>query len=269
MDGLRILLLKFVIGHQHDCNGQIEQEEGADNDTSHEVKDDKERHCHIPEHVHDGRPALHRDALEDCHEGRANVVEIGHAVVQLEDVRVSVQIIHGKEISVCVVTLDEGATEADWTFTLTNVTQLKVIFDSQPVAIHRELSDAAAVVRETTPLRYSQNSEDGEEKDGESHDSSKGLHRTEQCLDKDLHGSDVIKRAKRPEQTESPHTRHTDDAFEERRNDDQEVEPVPCILQVGSLSNEKALSDDFKDAFNRESRCEIGIERVDLLVPSS
>ena len=81
MDGLRILLLKFVIGHQHYCNGQIEQEEGADNDTSHEVKDDKERHCHIPEHVHDGSPALHRDALEDCHEGRAYVVEIGHAVV--------------------------------------------------------------------------------------------------------------------------------------------------------------------------------------------
>ena len=59
---------------------QVEEEEAAGEDEQDEV-DDRPTGDGIHAHVHDGCPALQRDALEDGQPRVLDVVEVGDAVV--------------------------------------------------------------------------------------------------------------------------------------------------------------------------------------------
>ena len=83
MDGVRISLLQLIVLHQHDCDSEIEEEETTDDDAAHEIERHEYIVCNVLEDIHYCGPALHRDALEDCDEGVAKVVEVGYAIVQL------------------------------------------------------------------------------------------------------------------------------------------------------------------------------------------
>ena len=72
---IRLILIQLLILHEHDCNGQIEQEERADHDTKHEVNLHEPGRVGVLVNVHDLGPALHGDALEDSQKCEAYVVE--------------------------------------------------------------------------------------------------------------------------------------------------------------------------------------------------
>ena len=64
MLGLCLVLVEFFVFHEHDCDGQIEQEEGADDNTANEIQVDDDAGVDVFVDVHDGGPAFHGDALE-------------------------------------------------------------------------------------------------------------------------------------------------------------------------------------------------------------
>ena len=61
-----LIFIQVWILHKHNSNSQIQQKEGAYNDTEDEEKVHEPCVEHILKEVHDFRPALHSDALENC-----------------------------------------------------------------------------------------------------------------------------------------------------------------------------------------------------------
>ena len=76
--------LRVVERGADDSEGQIEEEERADEDEWHEEEEDVVGVDLLVKH-HQVRPALQRHALEDGEEGPENVIEARHIVVRVED----------------------------------------------------------------------------------------------------------------------------------------------------------------------------------------
>ena len=86
MSELGLLCLKtclcFRILIIDDCECQIEEEEGADENESCE-EEKYERRIGLLVHDHDIRPTLKRDALEDIQKGPKDVVKVRYIVVRV------------------------------------------------------------------------------------------------------------------------------------------------------------------------------------------
>ena len=84
--GVRLGLIKLLVLHEHDRDGQVEQKERANNDAHDEVGDDKLFHIDVLVDVHDLGPSFHCDALENGQEGVDNIVEVGQAPIELIEI---------------------------------------------------------------------------------------------------------------------------------------------------------------------------------------
>ena len=76
-----VLLVKFFVFHQHDCDCEVQQEERIDNDAADEVENDEEAAGGVFVDVHDFGPAFHCNTLEDRDQRINNVIEISQTVI--------------------------------------------------------------------------------------------------------------------------------------------------------------------------------------------
>lgn len=89
---IRLSLIQFFVLHEHDCDCQIEQEKGANDNAAYKIEYDEGAVVAVFKYVHDLCPALHGDALENSQESHHDIVEAGDSVVKVVYFRVALQV---------------------------------------------------------------------------------------------------------------------------------------------------------------------------------
>ena len=85
---LRLILVKLLVFHEHDCYRQVQEEERADDDAGCKVEVDEPPKIRILIDVHNLCPALHGDALENGKESSQAIVEVRDSIVEFFDLKV-------------------------------------------------------------------------------------------------------------------------------------------------------------------------------------
>jgi hypothetical protein len=84
--GVLLGLVQLLILHQHNSDGQIEEEERADDYAKDKVHHHEPGGVSVLVDIHDLGPPFHSDTLENGQECGANVVKVREAVIQLVDI---------------------------------------------------------------------------------------------------------------------------------------------------------------------------------------
>mmetsp|Transcript_20713 Transcript_20713/g.31745 ORF Transcript_20713/g.31745 Transcript_20713/m.31745 type:complete len:296 (+) Transcript_20713:6339-7226(+) len=236
---LRLLLFMSLSEFGIDnCQGQVQQEEGADEDEGHEVDEDDvaESLLHLPLDV---TPPLQGHALEHLQQRVEQVVEVGDS-----EVRVIVRF----------------ATEiASWAL---------VGSANQFIGVHLSSLDRnATVLQDTSEQLATTNGEDDEEEEQDDHGISQQGDSGEQSLHQDFESLDTRNGLQGPQHSEHSETRETEacvflgshrglgfsrsEEGEVTDEHDHEIEDIPGVHQVGVFRKEEAHANDFEHHFDR------------------
>ena len=162
-------LVEVFILQKHNGNGQVEHEEGADDDAQQEVEVYEPGVIGILKHVAYIDPALERDTLEYRQKCYGQVVEICKPVVQILNFGVTVEILNKRRTElvssiICSIGFCQRPAPSIYCALPLAGTEERVCFINFPVTVHREFCQSASHVDGAFPKRHTQNRENDEEK---------------------------------------------------------------------------------------------------------